>query len=176
MSRLLDVFTGITRLTLTDAFILSILFIILTGVCIIDWRTRMIPDTHWIMLTLLGGIRIICGYVGLLGFLPPVSVTEAAIGCLIVSVPLLLIAMTTGGFGGGDIKLMGAAGIFLGWQQVVVAFCIGVTVGGLIGAVLLLLRYATRKTMIAFGPYLALGILIATLWGVPLMDWYVRVS
>ena len=70
-----------------------------------------------------------------------------------------------GAFGGGDIKLMAAGGFFLGWRASLAAAWIGLTAAALYCAVLMLKRRLTFKDTIAFGPFLALGLGIASLWG-----------
>ncbi len=52
-----------------------------------------------------------------------VTIVERLIGMVCISLPLFLIVLIIPeGFGGGDIKLMFAAGFFLGWKQTVVGF------------------------------------------------------
>jgi len=148
------------------------LLVILACVCVIDWRTKTIPDSLWIALALLGVFRVGCGYVGLLGDPIPVTVIDATIGALAASIPLFVLAYSTGGFGGGDIKLIFAAGIFLGWQPVILALLIGIALGALVAIVLLATKRATRKTAIAFGPYLAMGIAAAAFWGSTIIEGY----
>jgi leader peptidase (prepilin peptidase)/N-methyltransferase len=138
-----------------------ILIVILLCVIIVDWRTHTIPDRLWIALALLGVVRVAAGYLGWLGEPVPVTATDAFIGAFAASIPLFLLASLSGGFGGGDIKLMFAAGIFLGWQPVLLALFIATILGAIVGAFLLATKRATRSTKIAFGPYLAIGIAIA---------------
>ena len=96
---------------------------------------------------------------------------DAMIGMVVISVPMYLIAYFTGGFGGADIKLMAAAGVLLGYKYVLVAFFVGVIFGGT-QAVILLRKGKDKKTMMPFGPHLAIGIMLAYLYGKPILDWY----
>ena len=73
---------------------------------------------------------------------------------------------------GGDIKLMGAAGLFLGWKLILLALIVGSVVGAIISLILLAAKKAGRKTMIPFGPFLSLGIAVAALFGEDLIWWY----
>jgi leader peptidase (prepilin peptidase)/N-methyltransferase len=66
-----------------------------------------------------------------------VVLIDAMIGMVAVSVPMYLIAVFTGGFGGADIKLMAAAGLLLGYKYILVAFFIGVLFGGTQAIILL---------------------------------------
>jgi leader peptidase (prepilin peptidase) / N-methyltransferase len=71
--------------------------------------------------------------------------------------------------GFGDVKLAAVLGVFLGWQNLLVAlllaFVIG-AVGGVIG------RLAGGSRMVPFGPYLAIGGMLALFVGQPLIQWY----
>lgn len=68
------------------------------------------------------------------------------------------------GLGFGDAKLAGVLGGLLGWiawTNAVMGLLSGFIVGGLVAVVLLVLRRASRKSSIAFGPAMILG---AYLW------------
>ena len=78
------------------------------------------------------------------------------------------------GGGGGDIKLMAAAGLFLGWQHTLLAMFFGILGGGFYGIYLLAARKADKKDHFAFGPFLCVGIVLALLFGDPVLAWYCR--
>ncbi len=72
--------------------------------------------------------------------------------------------------GFGDVKLAAAIGGFLGWESLLVALFLAVTlgaVGGLLGRAL----FGGKRT-IPFGPYLLIGGLIALFFGDALVAWY----
>ncbi|HWQ41038.1 MAG TPA: prepilin peptidase [Desulfosporosinus sp.] len=76
------------------------------------------------------------------------------------------------GMGLGDVKLIAAMGAFLGFPSIFLAVFAGSFVGAFIGIFLL---FAGRKRFgqqIPFGPYLALGAILALLWGTWIFDWY----
>ena len=94
-------------------------------------------------------------------------------GALCVSVPMLLLCLAVpGGFGGGDIKLMAAAGLLLGWSQAFVAAFLAVLSGGGYAAYLLARGRAGRRDHIAFGPFLCAGIAAALFAGDAAAAWY----
>jgi len=62
--------------------------------------------------------------------------------------------------GFGDVKFMGMAGAFIGWQGALLAFFVACILGAVIGLALLVRR---RDTHIPFGPYLAAGTLVVML-------------
>ena len=81
--------------------------------------------------------------------------------------------MTGGkGIGGGDIKLMASAGLLLGWQKIILALFIGSVAGSLIHVTLMELK--GKERILAFGPYLAMGIFAAMLYGEKIIWWYVH--
>jgi leader peptidase (prepilin peptidase) / N-methyltransferase len=74
--------------------------------------------------------------------------------------------------GFGDVKMLAMIGAFLGWQMVVVTFVISSIVGGLFAAVLLAARRTSWTSALPFGTFLALGAMVASLWGEALLEWY----
>ena len=90
---------------------------------------------------------------------------EQFLGAVIISLPMLILsAMAGGSFGGGDIKLMAAGGLFLGAQGVVRAFVIGITAAGMYCLYSLLRKKVKLKGEFALGPFLSLGMMIAFLY------------
>ena len=113
----------------------------------------------------------VCGAVSVL--LSPADWLPHVIGALCVSVPMFLLCLVIdGAFGGGDIKLMAAAGLFLGWQNTLLAMFFGIVFGGIYGIYLLAAKKAGKKDHFAFGPFLCAGIVIAMLFGGPVLEWY----
>lgn len=77
------------------------------------------------------------------------------------------------GMGMGDVKLAGVLGLFLG-REVAVAVFVGLVAGVLVGAIILARKGIAegRKTGVPFGPFLALGGVVAVLAGETLIDAY----
>lgn len=85
---------------------------------------------------------------------------------------LLCLILTRGrGIGGGDIKLMAAAGLCLGWMNILFALTVGCVVGSIIQCIVI--AVTKNKTKFAMGPYLSVGIFVAMLWGDAFFDWYI---
>ena len=78
-----------------------------------------------------------------------------------------------GGMGMGDIKLAGVLGFFLG-APVAVALMVGLVTGTVAGAAIMARQGVTagRKATVPFGPFLALGGVVAILAGAPVLDAY----
>ncbi len=84
----------------------------------------------------------------------------------------LLAVLSRGGMGGGDIKFIAAAGALLGWQKVLLVIVLGATLGSIVGLALMVVQNKDRKTQIPFGPFLAVGTLIAIFFGEDLISMY----
>ena len=69
--------------------------------------------------------------------------------------------------GFGDVKFMGMIGAFLGWQAALLTMFLGCVFGALIGGVGVLFGGAAK---IPFGPFLALGALVAMFAAQPILD------
>lgn len=77
--------------------------------------------------------------------------------------------------GGGDIKLAMMLGAFLGWQKILLVFLLAAVLGATVGGIALLLSKEVKKTkMIPFGPFLALGSILAIFIGDTLISAYVK--
>ena len=137
---------------------------ILLSVSLIDAETQTIPDRLNLALAVCGAVSVL---------LSPADWLPHIIGALCVSVPMFLLCLVIdGAFGGGDIKLMAAAGLFLGWQNTLLAMFFGIVFGGMYGIYLLAAKKAGKKDHFAFGPFLCAGIVIAMLFGGPVLEWY----
>lgn len=95
------------------------------------------------------------------------------VGFIFVSGLLLIIFLISRGsaIGGGDVKLMASAGLLLGWQQIILAFAAGCILGSVIH--LCFMRKKGRDHVLAFGPYLSIGIWLSMMWGGELIRWYI---
>ena len=72
------------------------------------------------------------------------------------------------GMGFGDVKLSGVLGLYLGWINwgaLVVGTFAGFLLGGVIGAALMAVGKAGRKSAIPFGPFMLAGALLGILVG-----------
>lgn len=147
------------------ALIVFTFFAVLTVVAFVDADTMEIPNGFVIAAAVVGVISIFA--------FPEIGIVSRLIGIVCVSVPMLLLAMfIAGGFGGGDIKLMAACGIFMGWKISLIAMFFAVLAGGAYGVILMARKKAGRKSQFAFGPFLCVGMAAAFLWGEKILDWY----
>lgn len=129
----------------------------------IDFKTYEIPVGFNIFIGILGIVRVITDYRNYSLYL---------IGFVAVSSFLyLLYALTKGkAIGGGDIKLMAACGLLLGWKLIILAFIIGCVVGSVTHVIRM--KVSGETHVLAMGPYLSIGVMIAALWGNTFLTWY----
>jgi prepilin signal peptidase PulO-like enzyme (type II secretory pathway) len=136
---------------------------LLLAISLVDFQVRRIPDA--LVGALLGWAVVQIAWLGTPGW------SSAALGLLVGGGIFLLLALITRGtMGMGDVKLMAAAGVLVGYPLILQAIFWGVVAGGAAALVLLLARRVRRKDFIAYGPYLALGTWLITakmlgLWG-----------
>ena len=72
--------------------------------------------------------------------------------------------------GGGDVKLMAACGLFLGWKLIIIAFLLGCILGAFIHVIRM--KVSNEDHVLAMGPYLSAGVFIAAMWGNQMLTWY----
>lgn len=79
---------------------------------------------------------------------------------------------SNGGMGGGDVRLAGMLGLFLGWRLLLLALLWSFVGGALVSLLLLASGRVTRKDAIPFGPFMAVGGWAAAIWGERFLTWY----
>lgn len=150
---------------------------LLLVVAVIDLHTRRIPNRLTYPLTptllvLLTGAAVLEGT-------PGVALRSVLSGVVSFALLFVLALINPRGMGMGDVKLAAFIGLglgYLGWGHVWLGLFLGFFGGGVIAALLLALRLRTRKDHIPFGPWLALGAIVALLAGQPIVDAYLRWS
>lgn len=155
--------TGVASIALSVALIL-----VLVPAALIDLEHRIIPNT----LTVVGALLAL----GLGTALDPSGEPGRLIAGLAAGGFLLAAALAyPGGMGMGDVKLAGVMGLFLG-AAVAPALLIALLSGVLVGAAIVARKGATvgRRTKVPFGPFLALGGILAVFAGQPLVHWYLH--
>jgi leader peptidase (prepilin peptidase)/N-methyltransferase len=144
------------------------LVLVLVPAALIDLEHRVIPNR----LTGAGALLAL----GLGSALDPAGEPARLIAGAAAGGLLLIAAFAyPGGMGMGDVKLAGAMGLFLG-AAVAPAILIALFSGVLVGAVIVARKGARagRKTAVPFGPFLALGGVVAVFAGQPMVDWYLH--
>lgn len=85
---------------------------------------------------------------------------------------LLLMLVTRGNMGGGDIKLMAALGVWLGLKGSVMTMLFAFVIGAVASVFVLIKKHGGRKTMMPFGPFISIGAVIAFCWCEDIIAWY----
>ena len=162
----------------------SILYVVsaaaLLSLSVVDWNTQYIPLE-------MSGIIFICGLIHM--FMNLSNWLNYAIGLFVVSGFLFLINKIStpilkkryakenmeidSAIGDGDIKLMAATGLLLGWKLNFLALMIGCIAGSVIHLMLMKIKGSGRQ--FALGPYLSLGVYITMICGEQLVSWYLSV-
>ena len=136
----------------------------------IDLEHHLLPN----LITLPG---IVIGL--LFSLLFPPGPRSALIGMLIGGGSLWLIGMAYSrysgqeGMGGGDVKMLAMIGAFLGWKLVLVTLVFSSIAGAVIGVMVIVLRRGDLKYALPYGTFLSLAGLVASLYGVRIVSWYV---
>jgi leader peptidase (prepilin peptidase)/N-methyltransferase len=166
---------AVWRFGATAAALGAVLFIWFTiALAFIDQETGLLPDSLTLPLVWIGLLVNLAG-----GF---VSLQDAVIGAVAGYMALWVVfhayRLATGreGMGYGDFKMNAAVGAFLGWKLLPLVILLSSLVGLFFGA---LQMFAVRGRWEAgfrfhFGPYLAIGGIVAMFWGEPLLRWYLQ--
>lgn len=98
---------------------------------------------------------------------------DAVVGAVVGYVLLaIIILVSNGGMGAGDMKLFGVMGFVLGWKNVLLTFFLAALFGAVIGGILMLAKKVKRGEPIPFGPFIVLGAIISYFYGDKLIDIY----
>jgi leader peptidase (prepilin peptidase)/N-methyltransferase len=107
-----------------------------------------------------------------------ITFLNSVIGMLSGALPLLIIGWVweklrhIEAMGGGDVKLMGMVGAFLGWKGALLTIMLGALIGSVAGIGLIMLKRHKMDKVIPFGPFLALGAVATAFYGPDIISWY----
>ncbi len=167
---------------------------VLIMVAFIDWDHQIIPDRFHVVLLILAAVSLFMPLIPFLGdgaaalrnapegaagrIFAIVPWKDALFGALIGGGSLLLtdiagrILFKKEGMGFGDVKLMLAAGLFLGVSRTVIALLAAIWAGAAAGIVILKKSKPGDAHYMPFGPFLAAGCAVSLFWGESLARWY----
>ena len=175
LNGLLYVLTFIVLDINAKAIITCVLMSLLIVIAFMDW------DTQEIDMIIVGMILLLAVPAAI--FTDDVELKHRIIGALVISVPFFIIGEVSRpiirkkfeedfrAIELGDTLLMFAAGALLGTRAIIVSALIGIITAAVGGVII---KAVTKDSKFAFGPYLAIGITFAMLWGNRVADWYVN--
>jgi leader peptidase (prepilin peptidase) / N-methyltransferase len=162
-----EFFTYIIDWQIFERFTFYIIeFILLIAIFFYDLQYQEIPDRFSLPAI---GVAIAGGLV----FGVP-SAISMLIGAIILFLFFFIQFVVSKGrwIGGGDLRMGVLMGVLLGWQMGLFALMIAYLFGAFISIFMLMTARVTRKTAIAFGPFLIIGTLIMMFFGDPILNAY----
>lgn len=176
----IEILNGFIYLLIFTAFGCSINFIfvsvlssLLIVISVIDYRYTIIPN-RLVMFGLITGLIYRFILPSFLGFDSLWS--DGVLGLLIGGGFFLLVSIIfNNGMGGGDIKLMGMLGFFIGTNKIIMVIFLSFFIGTLFALPLLLFKKKSRKETIPFGPFIAVSTLITMLYYYEILNLYLEI-
>ncbi|HSI20552.1 MAG TPA: prepilin peptidase [Verrucomicrobiae bacterium] len=148
-------------------FIVLATFFVLSGT---DFRTMEIRPEYTIFAMVVAALsNVLSG---------KMTLTQVALGAAVgVGIILFLTygwKLLTGklGMGEGDAWIVAAVGALVGYPAIFPALFAAVLLGAVVGVIILARLGRTDDVAMPFGPYLAMGGLIALVWGQAIIQWY----
>jgi prepilin signal peptidase PulO-like enzyme (type II secretory pathway) len=135
----------------------AVYLLLLFTVVVIDLEHRRVPNRLMVATAVLAGSASL-----LMGAPPLVSMVMGGIVGLVIF--LLLALLGRGALGAGDVKLAGVIGLIVGYPSVLLALIMGIFLGGIAAAILLISRKVAPHSYIPYAPYLATAAAITLLW------------
>lgn len=161
--------------TTPRAFITLVLFSLLIVIGFMDWDTLEMDTRILAIIALLAVPSAI--------FTDDLTILQRIAGGLCISLPFFIIGEASGavikkktgekirGIELGDTFLMAAAGLVIGPSRIAVSAFFGIIIAAVFG---IINKYRSGESKFAFGPYLAIGIVLGTLWGSEIISWYLN--
>ncbi|NLY47246.1 MAG: prepilin peptidase [Tissierella sp.] len=173
----IELFNGILYIILVNHFEISVDFVfyaligsVLVAITVIDLREMIIPDSLVISILVLS-----IAHKGVNDYLYKISPNMiSSIGGLVLAggIFLLIVIISKGGMGGGDVTLIGALGFIHGINLILLNILLSFVLGAIISIFLLASKLKTKKDPIPFGPFIILAFFIVLLYGNYIINWY----
>jgi len=154
----------------------------LLALSLIDLDTMTLPEPLTRSGLLVGlGFQVAVGSVLSFSVAPVVNqlmvgVMGAVLGLWLLNLITLAgsIALGQEAMGAGDAKLAAMMGAWLGWKYLLLAGFVACGVGAFVGGGAIAFGWLGRRQKMPFGPFLALGAVIAALWGEAIISAYLQ--
>jgi leader peptidase (prepilin peptidase)/N-methyltransferase len=167
-----------------------LMFYLLLILSLIDLDTMRLPNP---LVGLLAAVGLVCALCSQFTAFSPVPITQASgtgvggplmlallgavlgAGISLAVAGVYALVRKASGFGMGDVKLLGALGLFFGPYVVMVLF-FGSLIGAFVGIALVAGSEAMRTKKIPFGPMLALASIVTAVAGPSIWAWYASIA
>ncbi|MCI8508229.1 MAG: prepilin peptidase [Lachnospiraceae bacterium] len=160
-----------------DGMLMGFAAVAMFFLSVVDWNTQYIPFECNIFIFICGLIHLFADFSNWLEYLIGLIAVSGFLYIVnFVATPILRKRYEEeidSVIGDGDIKLMAATGLLLGWKLNFLALGIGCIAGSVIHVALMKIKGSNRQ--FAFGPYLSLGIYITMICGTQLVSWYLEI-
>lgn len=157
----------------TAELLVALIFVsILVATVITDLRERLIPNKIvYPGMIVLALFRIFTHSLPLYNYFLAFLIGGGVILAISILGSLLLRKES---MGGGDIKLFALIGLVVGIKLIFLSIFLASLLGTLYGVYLMLIRQYNRDRYIPFAPFIALGSIMAYMWGDTFINWYLK--
>jgi leader peptidase (prepilin peptidase)/N-methyltransferase len=168
------------RFSFSVEYVAAVFFsCILICIAFIDFDLKIIPN-GLVIAALLNGVALfvynffypVSLYSDRAWYNPLIGMASGAGFLFLVSVIGSIVYKSEDAMGMGDVKLLAAVGLFLGWRLTIVALLLAVIFAAITSLVLMLYKKLNSKSTVAFGPFIALGAFIAMVYGWNIIEFY----
>lgn len=149
------------------AFITSTLIVVF----FMDLKHMIIPDKLVITIVIFEILHkmVLCF------FSEEIYLKSSILGAILSAILFLIIVLVShGGMGDGDITLIASLGFILGVKLILLNIFLSFLLGATVSLVLLGFKIKTRKDPIPFGPFIIIAFFIVLLFGNDIMDLYIQ--
>ena len=137
----------------------------------IDLKEMIIPDSLVMSILILSILHKLINYIL---NKTPINLLVSIVGMVLAGgLFILIILISKGGMGGGDVALIGALGFILGIRKILLTIFLSFILGAIISIILLIGKIKGKSDPIPFGPFIILGFIISLFLGEELINWYI---
>lgn len=156
---------------MVDFIFYSMIFSILIIIAMIDLKEMIIPDSLVMSILILSILHKLINYIL---NKTPINLLVCIGGMVLAGgLFILIILISKGGMGGGDVALIGALGFILGIRKILLTIFLSFILGAIISIILLIGKIKGKSDPIPFGPFIILGFIISLFLGEQLINWYI---
>lgn len=150
----------------------ALVFSTLICIALIDLKEMIIPD---ILVLILFSLAIVYKLLNYILYGVALNILDSLLGLLVGGgIFLLILILSKGGMGDGDITLMAALGFILGFRLVFLNILLAFILGAFISLFLLGFKIKSKKDPIPFGPFLIISFTISLFYGDKIINWYIQ--